>query len=322
MDRRSFLKAGGGALALAPLGLGRLSAMAPDQGPEAVPALPTEGKVATGPLKVRFLGTGAADWQGRDDRGELRRHSSILVDGRVLVDFTPGNADLLPEGFMPDAVFYTHSHGDHYSPAAAVKLRPRRVYVGGSWFERARRDFVQAASEAGVRPPQVFALDPGGSVVEAGIMFTALQANHATSDPGEQTMMYLLVKGTSRILYATDTAGIPASSARLCGIDAHSPGEGITGLVMEATMGMGHDMDTDYRIYTHSSVDTVARIAEVLRKTGRYHPGPGQPVYLTHLARTLHPSQAELDRDLPAPLRAAYDGLEVVFGSGAAPLEE
>ena len=33
-------------------------------------------------LKVRFLGTGAADWNGRDARGELRRLSSILVDVR------------------------------------------------------------------------------------------------------------------------------------------------------------------------------------------------------------------------------------------------
>ena len=36
-------------------------------------------------------------------------------------------------------------------------------------------------------------------------------------------------------------------------------------------------------------------------------------MYITHLARTLHGTQAELDIHLPEPLRAAYDGLEVVF---------
>ena len=76
-------------------------------------------------------------------------------------------------------------------------------------------------------------------------------------------------------------------------------------------MGMGHD--EDFRIFTHSSAETVLRTTHMLLKTGRYLPPEGQPVYLTHMARTLHGTQAELDRDLPAPLKAAYDGLEVVF---------
>ena len=78
-------------------------------------------------------------------------------------------------------------------------------------------------------------------------------------------------------------------------------------------MGQGEEQDTDFRIFTHSRVDCVARTVKVLTKTKRYTPPTGQPVYLTHLARTLHPTQAELDKSLPEPLRAAYDGLEVVF---------
>jgi hypothetical protein len=31
------------------------------------------------------------------------------------------------------------------------------------------------------------------------------------------------------------------------------------------------------------------------------------------MARTLHGTQAELDAILPYPLKAAYDGLEVIF---------
>ena len=73
-------------------------------------------------LKVRFLGTGAADWHGRDRRGELRRLTSILVDGRILIDFTSSDRDMLPQGCRPEAVFYTHSHEDHYDPAAAIAL--------------------------------------------------------------------------------------------------------------------------------------------------------------------------------------------------------
>ena len=76
-------------------------------------------------------------------------------------------------------------------------------------------------------------------------------------------------------------------------------------------MGMEHEVD--FRLFTHSSVRTVEHTVQVLTQTGRYRPQPGQSVYLTHMARTLHGTQAELDQRLPAPLRAAYDGLEVDF---------
>ena len=45
-------------------------------------------------LTVRFLGTGAADWNGRDERGELRRLSSILIDQKVLIDYTETAFDM------------------------------------------------------------------------------------------------------------------------------------------------------------------------------------------------------------------------------------
>jgi hypothetical protein len=53
----------------------------------------------------------------------------------------------------------------------------------------------------------------------------------------------------------------------------------------------------------------------MLLATGRLHLPEGQPVYLTHMAKSLQPSQEEMDATLPYPLRAAYDGLEVVFKS-------
>ena len=143
-------------------------------------------------LKVRFLGTGAADWWGRDERGELRRLTSVLIDNAVLIDFTKQAEDMLPKGVRPEAIFYTHSHGDHYQPDDALKVGVRRVYAHESW-----------AAEA--------------------------------------------------------------------------------------------------------------HMVRVLQKTERYLPKPGQKVYLTHMARTMHGTQAEIEKAVPAPLCPAYDGLEVVF---------
>ena len=262
-------------------------------------------------LHVRFLGTGAADWNGRDERGEHRRLSSILVDGRILIDFTPTDEDMLPQGTKPEVIFYTHSHSDHYNASAALKLGLKKVYLSQTWYDRAVADFAKAAKELGVEPPLILPVCIGQQITLGDFTLSPLPGNHATNYLLEQTLIYLIEKGTTRLLYATDTGGLPAVATRMIGIDAHKKGRPITGIIMEATMGMDHEVD--FRLFTHSSVATVERTVRVLTETKRYVPRQGQAVYLTHMARTLHGTQKELDARLPAPLKAAYDGLEVVF---------
>ena len=283
---------------------------------------------ASGPLLVRFLGTGAADWHGRDERGEMRRLSSILIDGKILIDFTPTDADMVPEGFRPDAIFYTHSHGDHYNPEAALKLGAPVVYLGATWYPRAVRDFAKVSQRLKLPIPEIVPLAVGESVVVSGITLTALPANHATQDAAEQTLMYLIEKQKVRVVYATDTGGIPGDAARMIGIDPHvTPGtkkkpftdnpyvhaaEPITAFIMEATNGANDD---DFRIFVHSSVQTVARIANMLKRTKRLVLPPGQSVMLTHLAVKYRSWPSEkINAELPEGLRAAYDGLELLLG--------
>ena len=271
------------------------------------PALSAAGKDG---LRLRFLGTGAADWNGKDNRGEQRRLSSVLIDNAILIDFTSSAFDMLPKGVKPEVVFYTHSHGDHYRPLDALKLGVKLVYVHASWVEDARTEFA-AAAKPGVPVPEIRGLAFGETAEERGVRFTCVPANHGTSRKGEHTAMYLVEKGDERLLYATDTGGILAEAARVVGIDAHERGKPITALVMEATMGVGHE--DDFRIFAHSSVATVAQIVRVLTATKRYLPPPGRKVYLTHMARTLHGTQAEIAAAVPAPLCPAYDGLEIVL---------
>lgn len=266
-------------------------------------------------IKVRFVGTGAADWNGPDERGEHRRWSSIIVNDRVLVDFTPSDKDMLPEGFTPETILYTHSHGDHYNPEAALEIGIRRVYCGSTWVSRCRGDFERTAARLGVKAPEVIGLEQQEEVTVDGVTFKALPANHCTGDLHEQALIYLMIKGDCRVLYATDTGGIPANAARggQFGVDGldRKLWKPLNGLIMEATMGLGEI--ENFRIFSHSCVDDVIHTLNVLKKTHCYEPADGVHVYITHLARTLHGTQAELDATLPEPLKAAYDGLEVVF---------
>lgn len=300
MDRRSFLKAS--AVSIAAMGAEAASV-------NMFAASPASSQKD---LSVLFLGTGAADWNGKDSRGEHRRLSSILVDRKVLFDLTPDNLEMIPSGCTPKVIFYTHSHGDHYNPSAALKAGVRKVYLSHTWYDIAVREFKKAAEELGLDRPEIVPLFIGQPQHVEGLKVTPLPASHATSNAFEQTQIYLIEKNDARVLYATDTAGIPAIAARLAGLDAHDrAGKPITGLIMEATMGMEHH--DDFRIFAHSSVGDVERIAKVLHQTGRYVPLSGEPVYLTHMARTLHGAQAELDASLPSLLRAAYDGLEILY---------
>ena len=299
MDRKSFLK----------LSAASLVAMKTD-GVRA--AMFDSAPKESDEISVLFLGTGAADWNGKDSRGEHRRLSSILLDRRTLVDFTPSCLDMIPAGVEPDTIIYTHSHGDHYNPEAALKVGVKRVYLSQSWYDIAVADFKRAAKAMNLPMPQITPLYVGQAVEINSLMVTPLPASHATGNKFEQTLIYLIERAGVRLLYATDTGGIPAVAARLAGIDAHDKdGKPITAIIFEATMGVDHD--DDFRSFTHTSVGGVERIVRVLEKTKRYTPPSGQPVYITHMARTLHGTQAELDATLPQPLRAAYDGLEVVF---------
>lgn len=263
-------------------------------------------------LSVRFLGTGAADWFDKDERGEYRRLSSVLLEGHIIIDFTPSAKDMIPPMAHPDTIFYTHSHGDHYNPKAAIELGIKRVYLSNTWYDCAVADFTREAKKLKVSAPEIIPLYVGQSVEVGGVRFTPAPANHATTKRYEQPLIYVVEKGHVRLLYATDTATLPAYTTRWLNIDRHvAEAKPLTAIIMEATMGMGHN--EDYRLFTHSSVFDVERMVKVLTSTKRYTPPVGQPVYLTHMARTMHGTQAELDAQLPAPLKAAYDGLEVIF---------
>ncbi|MBR1586806.1 MAG: hypothetical protein IJ658_00640 [Kiritimatiellae bacterium] len=285
-------------------------------------------------IRVRFLGTGAAGWKPESaaKNPHMRRQSSVLIENKVLIDFTMCSFDMLPAGCRPEALFQTHSHGDHYNPRAAVKSGVKRMYVQETWADAAREEVAKAAAELSLPAPKVIGLPFGKPVVECGMRFTGVPANHSTSRVTngvlERTSLYLVEKGDSRLLYATDTGGIMGDAARMIGIDphikeknferfaksapyVHKP-QALTAFIMEATDG---DSDEDFRLFVHSSVQAVSRIVNAMIKNDRLKLPQGQHAYLTHLGIKYRgwPSE-KIEKELPAPLHAAYDGLELVLG--------
>ena len=107
-------------------------------------------------MKVRFLGSGSACWEREPRTSKIfRRYSSVLIDGMFLIDYTWMAEDMLPEGCRPQTIIYTHSHGDHYDPKAAVRLGVKDMYLQRGWIEDAKHDFAKVVAEIGGEVPAI-----------------------------------------------------------------------------------------------------------------------------------------------------------------------
>jgi L-ascorbate metabolism protein UlaG (beta-lactamase superfamily) len=239
-------------------------------------------------MKLCFLGTGAADWQGPNEIGEYRRLTSTLVDGKMLMDVTMTVLDQISDPAAITDVFFTHSHKDHFDLDALRKLAPCRVYAHKSWAGMINGDGLE-----------VVALQVGIPVeTVCGYTVIPLPANHSTDNKEETTLHYLIEGEGKRVLYATDGAWLLNQAHHIIGKKV------LDAAVFDATIGDG--FDGDYRIFEHNSIDMVRLMVRTMQKTGRLP--EGAPVYLTHMARTLHASQEEVEGRLEKPFIACYDG--------------
>ena len=263
------------------------------------------------PIKLLFTGTGGADWfEGGNPfgqiltkgKGETRANAGAFLQDKVLIDLTVAGAKNLPKGAQPVAVFYTHSHWDHYQPSEIAKFPSiRRVYVQDGWAKSAA-DEVRSA--CGAKAPEVIPVTIGETYVESGLAFTPLPGNHYTGREGEQCVIYSVQTKRVHLLYATDTGGIMAETfSRLGKLPV------LTAIVMNAMIGP--NMRTDRRIFTHSTPELVQETAAALIGVKRYQPPAGRPVWTTHLSYKMHGTQAEVEKAYPKGVVPAKDGLVI-----------
>ena len=238
-------------------------------------------------MKLTFLGTGAADWKGPLANGEYRRFTSTLFDGRLLIDGTRTIGDVMPAPGAAEAMLFTHSHKDHFDPEFLRAVAPKQAFAEKGW-----------ASEFGME-----GVEAGKTFRAAEYEITPVPANHSTDREREQTLNYILSNGQARILYATDGAWLTNGAYH-----AIRRGEPLDAAVFDGTVG--DDFPDDWRVFEHNTLPMVRVMRASLVKAGLLK--RGAPVFVTHLARTLHPDQKTLTARESAredPLIVAYDGL-------------
>ena len=221
----------------------------------------------------------------------------------LLIDGTRFVSARVPKARVTDVIL-THSHRDHYDPEFLASLAPIRIHAHRSW-----------AGEISVPGAEVCPFDTFAPFEAAGFSVTAMPANHSTERKYETPVHFLLKKDGKAVFYATDGAWLlNAEWHALCA-------ESLDAAVFDATIGAGYP--GDFRVFEHNSIEMLRLIVRTLRRpmfgresAEKVFPSilkEGAPVYLTHMARTLHPSHAEIERMYEGEFIPARDGMEAVI---------
>ncbi|MFB3827463.1 MAG: MBL fold metallo-hydrolase [Bryobacteraceae bacterium] len=257
-------------------------------------------------LKITVLGSGTSmgvptigcycDVCTSTDPRDNRLRPSVLVGygGRnVLIDTTP---DLRTQALRArieriDAVLFTHEHADHIMGLDDVRpfnfrqKDPIPIYGSPGTLEVVRRSFQYIfdgeTKESNVPKLVCRALD-GAPFDLFGLEFTPVPLQHGSA------MIYGFRFGSAA--YLTDHSDIPEASFDLL--------RGLDVLFLDALRYKPHR--------THSTVERSLATAGQLG---------ARRVFFTHICHDLAHERAE--SRLPAHVRLAYDGLEILVEEGA-----
>lgn len=136
-------------------------------------------------------------------------------------------------------------------------------------------------------------MSAGETQTLGGYTVTALRANHGTC---EDAVHFIISDGERTVFYGLDGAWLnyeEVSAIKERGVDL---------AVLDATVG---DVPGDYRIFEHNNLNMVIEIKCSLEKYVKRF-------FISHMARTLHTSHAELVERMRAHgVEVAFDGHEL-----------
>jgi phosphoribosyl 1,2-cyclic phosphate phosphodiesterase len=257
-------------------------------------------------MKITFLGTGAADWNINDYQpGKFhRRFSSALINDDLLIDPGPhvfhyceteGTPDLL-DGVRN--IIVTHSHGDHFVPGSVLRL----CAAGNCtlWGDAAcMRKLVRLLGEEEAAKIPFVELKMGRDYEIGGYKITPLRGNHATEDPEENTLIYLIEQEGRILFYGCDSAWIPTTAWNVI---KNRP---VNAMVLELTCG--ETARNDWRIFEHNTIEMLELMLVTFRKYNYF--AEDVRYFVSHMALTLHTDHETLVKTLePLGVTPAYDG--------------
>ncbi len=182
-------------------------------------------------MKITFLGTGAADWNGKySEKSENRFYSSALIDGVLLID--PGPHIFISSeihGIDLSNVKYvinTHSHSDHFCIESLRKLEKSGAEFI-PFLENETREF-------------------------GGYRVSSFRANHGTCT---DAVHFLICDGKKSLYYALDGAWLMYDE-----IEALK--KGTDAIVLDCTVG---EQKGDYRIFEHNNIRMVNEMKETMK---------------------------------------------------------
>ena len=251
---------------------------------------------------ITFLGSCACDFSPRLD-GELsrtldkdaRRSSSMMIDGRYIIDFGPHPLDVLDiigkdKSEITDIII-THTHSDHFDPEKIKALALGRRNPLRLWTR-------QGALEVPIEGVELHEMELFKQYQVGELLVTGMSANH---DASACPQHLLIEKNGEKIFYGCDGAWL------LNDTYYHLVNASLSLAVLDCTVG---DYEGDYRLAEHNSIPMIRLMLPSLKTIGAIN--ENTKIYLSHIAPSLHACHEDTVEIAHAiGVNVAYDGLRI-----------
>jgi adenosylcobinamide kinase/adenosylcobinamide-phosphate guanylyltransferase len=270
---------------------------------------------AVSPLRVQLLGTGSADgWpnpfctcascQGARAGGEVRGHTSALVDGRILLDCGPDTPRAAARfGAVLNqlsVVLLTHAHPDHVHGLALLAREWAHVTSPLVVAGPARALAEVEPWLAPGAPVRLHPMLPGDRWRHDGYEVTALAATHDEDTVGTALLFDVAGPYGQRLLYATDTGPLRHTTLDAVAHRAYDL------VLLEETFGDRGDHGTD-----HLDLETFPRALAALRRNRAVT--EATRVVAVHLSHHNPAPPVLRDRLTPWGVEVGTDGAVLTF---------